>query len=53
MHSHSIPLGLKCCPKVLRELGPQGVQQAQQRLAVLQAQAAAAGDGKPTDRHRQ
>lgn len=31
-----IPLGLKCCPSVLRELGPQGVQQVKGRLVALQ-----------------
>lgn len=49
----AIPLGLKCCPSVLKELGSQGVQQAQQRLASLQAQSAAgAGDKKPADWRR-
>lgn len=32
----AIPMGLKCCPSVTTELGPQGVQQVQQRLAALQ-----------------
>jgi hypothetical protein len=32
----AIPLGLKCCPSATTELGQQGVQQVQQRLAALQ-----------------
>lgn len=32
----AIPLGLKCCPSVTAELGQQGVQQVQQRLAAMQ-----------------
>lgn len=34
--TRAIPLGLKCCPSVLAELGPQGVQEVKQRLAALQ-----------------
>jgi hypothetical protein len=39
----AIPLGLKCCPTVLAELGAAGVKQAQQRLAALQAKGSGAG----------
>lgn len=31
----AVALGLKCCPTVLAELGPQGVQQVQQTLVEL------------------
>lgn len=48
----AIPLGLKCCPTVLAELGAAGVKQAQQRLAALQAKGSGAGAaGKQAHMH--
>lgn len=52
----AIPLGLKCCPTVLAELGAAGVKQAQQRLAALQAKGSGGGGvagatGKQAHRH--
>lgn len=49
--TRAIPLGLKCCPSVLKELGPIGVKRVKQELQQQQQQAAAARNtGAPAGR---
>jgi hypothetical protein len=41
--TRAVPLGLKCCPSVVNELGPDGVARVRAAIAADEAAAAAAG----------